>query len=310
MIRFGLCCLFNDYPVKFQHINAANLAKLPENERINKISAICLNNSLELEKALLAVMSLGIGAFRVLSQILPLYTHPQYGYKLETLPDTDAIMKNFAKVRNFRNGHNLRLSFHPDQFIILASPNEQVFENSLRELEYQCMVADLIGAENVNIHLGGTYDSKTDTIKRFAARFPELPESVRRHITLENDDISYTVEDLYPLCTELNIPLVYDVHHHRCNPDSLSIQQATELCVGLWRKLGREPHFHISSPKDGWQAKNLRPHADYIDINDFPECWAGMSITIDVEAKAKETAIIKLQDDLRQKFKIGYSNSR
>jgi UV DNA damage endonuclease len=304
MIRFGLCCIFHDHPVKFRHINAANAAKLPEPERLHKLSSICLDNSFKLEEALLTVDSLGIGAFRILSQILPLYTHPQSGYKLEALTDAAVIFKNFARIREFREAHDIRLSFHPDQFITLSSPNKQVFENSLRELEYQCMVADLTGAENVNIHLGGTYGNKTGAIKRFAGRFPELPESVRRHLTLENDDISYTVEDLYPLCLKLNIPLVYDVHHHRCNPDSLSAPQATELCAGLWRKLGREPHFHISSPKNGWQSKNPRPHADYIDINDFPECWSGMSFTLDVEAKTKESAIIRLREDLRRKFKI------
>ena len=304
MIRFGLCCIFHDHPVKFRHINAANAAKLPEAERLCKLSSICLDNSFELEKALLTVESLEIGAFRILSQILPLYTHPQAGYKLEALPDAPEIVNNFAKIREFHEEHDIRLSFHPDQFIILASPDEQVFENSLRELEYQCMVADLTGAENVNIHMGGTYGSKADTIKRFEARFSELPESVRRHLTLENDDISYTVEDLYPLCSKLDIPLVYDVHHHRCNPDSLSIPQATELCGGLWRKLGREPYFHISSPKASWQAKNPRPHADYIDIKDFPDCWLCMNFTLDVEAKAKESAIIQLREDLQQKFGI------
>ena len=304
MIRFGLCCIFHDHPVKFRHISAANLVKLPEAERRRKLSSICLYNSFELEKALLTVESLSIGAFRINSQILPLFTHPQAGYKLEELMDADTILNNFARIREFHEEHDIRLSFHPDQFNILSSPNEQVFENSLRELEYQCMVADLTGAENVNIHMGGAYGNKTETLKRFASRFPELPDSVRRHLTLENDDISYTVEDLYPICLKLGIPLVYDVHHHRCNPDGMSVPQATEICAGLWRSLGREPHFHISSPKGGWQSKTPRSHADYIDINDFPECWAGMSFTLDVEAKAKESAIIKLREDLQRKFKI------
>ena len=303
MIRFGLCCIFHDQPVKFRHVTASNVIGLAESERLRRLSAICLDNSFALEQALLTVNLLGIGAFRIMSQILPLYTHPQAGYVLEALPDAAAIIDKFAKVREFHREHDIRLSFHPDQFIILSSPEERVFQNSLRELEYQCMVADLTGAENVNIHLGGVYGSKADAIERFAARFPALPESVKRHLTLENDDISYTVEDLYPLCMKLKIPLVYDVHHHRCNPDGLSVQQATELCAGLWRESGREPHFHISSPKNGWGSGNSRPHADYIDVNDFPECWLDLDFTLDVEAKAKEAAILRLREDLQRKFK-------
>jgi UV DNA damage endonuclease len=48
-------------------------------------------------------------------------------------------------------------------------------------------------------------------------------------LTLENDDISYTVSDLLPVCDKLAIPLVYDVHHHRCNPDGLPVEEATQL---------------------------------------------------------------------------------
>jgi UV DNA damage endonuclease len=51
-------------------------------------------------------------------------------------------------------------------------------------------------------------------------------------------------------------------------------------------------------------AKRVHPHADYIAISDFPECWLNMSFTLDVEAKAKESAIIKLREDLQRKFKI------
>jgi UV DNA damage endonuclease len=28
-----------------------------------------------------------------------------------------------------------------------------------------------------------------------------------------------------PVCRSTGIPLVYDVHHHGCNPDELSIEQ-------------------------------------------------------------------------------------
>jgi UV DNA damage endonuclease len=56
--------------------------------------------------------------------------------------------------------------------------------------------------------------------------------------------------------------------------------------------------FHISSPKDGWNALNTKKHHDYIDINDVPPSWLSMDITVEVEAKAKELAIQKLRADL------------
>jgi UV DNA damage endonuclease len=91
---------------------------------------------------------------------------------------------------------------------------------------------------------------------------------------------------------------VYDAHHHRCNPDGLSVEEATDLAAQTWLALGREPYCHISSPKSGWQDGSPKPHADYIDPADFPPCWRGRQMTVDIEAKAKELAVVRLMKDL------------
>jgi UV DNA damage endonuclease len=54
----------------------------------------------------------------------------------------------------------------------------------------------------------------------------------------------------------------------------------------------------VSSPAHGWRAKNPRIHADYVDVSDFPEVWKKLSETVDVEARAKELAVMKLMRDL------------
>ncbi|MDH3394074.1 MAG: UV DNA damage repair endonuclease UvsE, partial [Desulfobulbaceae bacterium] len=94
----------------------------------------------------------------------------------------------------------------------------------------------------------------------------------------------------------------YDIHHHRCLPDGHSEEEMTERVVKLWQKLGREPYFHLSSPKHGWKNGSPKPHADYIDPADFPSCWQGLSATIDIEAKAKELAVLRLQKELAGQF--------
>ncbi|CAN5147411.1 hypothetical protein BH09GEM1_BH09GEM1_22200 [soil metagenome] len=119
-------------------------------------------------------------------------------------------------------------------------------------------------------------------------------DAARTRLTLENDDRRFTPASLLPLCGWLAVPLVYDVHHHRCNPDQFDI--AEELAVATWR--GRQPHFHISSPRAGWDGGDTRPHADYVTPDDFPEAWRGRRLTIDVEAKAKERAVLALRNAL------------
>jgi UV DNA damage endonuclease len=147
----------------------------------------------------------------------------------------------------------------------------------------------------VNIHGGGAYGDKHNALAEFARSLQRLSSRVRTRLTVENDDKTYTPADLLPLCKAEGVPLVYDVHHHRCNPDGMSVEQATKKALTTW---DREPLFHISSPIKGWDGPNSERHHDFIDVKDFPEFWRRKRITVEVEAKAKELAIKKLLREL------------
>lgn len=298
-LRLGLCCIFREEPVKFRQITAKTLLKLRDREeQIHRLSEICLHNAKSLKAALQYSARNGIGAFRILSPLFPRYTHRQVRYTLEELLDAESIIEEFAEIREFRKKHDLRLSFHPDQFNVLSSPRDDVIINTKRELEYQAMLADYVDAEIINIHAGGVYGNKHEALQRLIRNAKQLPENVLSRLTIENDDRSYTPADLLSICEGLGVPMVYDVHHHRCLGDGLSVEKVTERAVALWHSIGREPYFHISSPKYGWKSGTPRPHADYIDPGDFPPCWMNLTATVDVEAKAKELAVKRLSHDL------------
>lgn len=302
MLRFGLCCLFKDEPVAFRTTTVKALSPLPRDRQLLKLSEICLHNARNLQLALETVQRLNIGAFRIMSPLFPRMTHPEARYTLEQLPEGEAISAILDACKQFAEKQNIRLSFHPDQFVVLSSPHHAVVANSIQELEYQARLAEAVGADVINIHAGGVYGDKPVALDRFAAVYAELPEMVRSRLTLENDDVSYTPADLLPLCERLRIPLVYDVHHHRCNPDGMTLEEVTERAAVTWQAVGREQYCHISSPKTGWGGGNPKPHADFIDPADFPICWLGRKMTVDVEAKAKELAVVQLMDDV-EKFK-------
>lgn len=297
-MRFGLCCLFKYEPVSFRTTTARALSALPRYDQLYKLSGICLHNASNLLLALETVQRLEIGAFRIMSPLFPRMTHPGVGYTLEELPDGNSIKQLLENVRCFAASANIRLSFHPDQFIVPSSPDPAVVANSIRELEYQAELAECVGADVINIHAGGVYGDKLATLQRFSALFPSLSVNIKNRLTLENDDVSYTVRDLLPVCEKLSIPLVYDVHHHRCNPDGLSVEEATRLAGETWHSAGREQFCHLSSPRNSWDSGNPRPHADYIDPADFPDCWRGRKMTVDIEAKAKELAVVQLMQML------------
>jgi len=298
MIRLGLCCIFRDEPIRFRQTTAAALKKMPRREQLQKLSTICLENLLNLSKALEWLVDHDIGAFRVLSPLFPRMTHPDVAYRLNELPDYEPIIKQCEKIRAHKQACDIRLSLHPDQFNVLSSPHSEVTKNTLRELEYQGLLAEHIDADVINIHGGGVYGDKPLALERLKDNFALLSARVQTRLTLENDDRSYSPADLIPVCEALEIPFVYDVHHHRCLPDELSIENATTKCVQCWENAGREPFFHISSPLNGYDSSKPRPHADYINADDFPQEWLDLDATVDIEAKAKELAVLKLKKDL------------
>jgi UV DNA damage endonuclease len=291
MARVGLCCTFLEAPIKFRTTTARYVTTLAPRLRPSFVNELAVHNARALDDAIAWCAAHGVGAFRVNSGLLPLYTHPDRGWTL-TGPAGRGVSELLRAAGTRARTADIRLSFHPDQFVVPGSLRPDVVEASLRELEYMGEVAELIGADQITIHGGGAQGGKEPSLARLADGLNRLSMAARSRLVLENDDRIYTVEDLLPLCEQLELPLIYDVHHHRCNPDRLSIEQATELAAQTWR--GREPWVHLSSPALGWKGSDPRPHADYIDPKDVPRSWLDRNVTIDVEAKAKELAVLRL----------------
>jgi UV DNA damage endonuclease len=301
-LRLGLCCQFAREPIRFRTTTAAAVSRLRPAERRQKLAEICLTNAAALERALNYCAAHGIGAFRIISTLLPLKTHPSFGYAIDELPQADAIVSALRRCGATAAALDVRTTFHPDQFVVLNSPRSDVVEKSIEDLEYHAEVAEWVGADVINIHGGGAYGDKTQALRRLARVVRQLPARVRSRLTVENDDKAYAPADLLAVCGELDLPLVYDVHHHRCLPDGLSVEAATAAAIRTWN---RDPLFHISSPLAGWSGSRPERHHDEIDLRDFPPCWRNLHATIDVEAKGKEVAVLQLREQLASGDKRG-----
>ncbi|MGD2186087.1 MAG: UV DNA damage repair endonuclease UvsE [Desulfobacterales bacterium] len=298
MIRFGLCCLFRKAAIKFRRTTAKYLRTQSRQQQLQYLSEICLHNAQSLLASLKFCVQNNIGDFRINSQILPLKTHPDIKYEIEELPNYKNILAIFFECGEFSRTNDLRTTFHPDQFILLSSPDPAITARSVADLKYQAQVATWIQADVINIHAGGAYGKKDQALRRLARQIEKLPDTVRTRLTLENDDRIYTPSDLLPVCKATEIPFVYDVHHHRCLPDGLSTEYITEAALATWN---REPLFHISSPLGGWNGGNPRHHDDYVKLKDFPDCWLDLDLTVEIEAKAKELAVLKLIQAIEKK---------
>ncbi|MFN7143157.1 MAG: UV DNA damage repair endonuclease UvsE [Myxococcota bacterium] len=295
MLRLGLCCIFQDVPIRFRHTTAAYVRRLAPEARPPFLEALVAANTAALVDAIRWCAAHDVGAFRVLNDLVPLVTHPEVGFRVDALPP--ALLDGLRAAGALARAHDVRLSFHPDQFVVLSSVEERVVRSGLAELEHLGHQRELLGAAQITVHGGSAAGGKEAAAERLVAGIERLSPRARRHLALENDDRVWTVADLAPVLVATGVPLVYDVHHHRCNPDGLSVAEATDLAVRTWA--GREPWLHVSSPIEGWAGPKPMRHADTIDRADVPDLWKGRTFTLDVEAKAKETAVLALRDALR-----------
>lgn len=297
-VRLGLCCAFQDLPIRFRTTTAAAISRQPRKDQRRRFSDIARHNAASLQAAIEYCAANDIGCFRVMSQILPLRMHPSVGYSVGNLPEAEMIMAAFRECGRLARALEVRLTFHPDQFVVLNSPDARIVRNSVAELEYQAEVAEWIGADVLTIHGGGAYGDKKGALKRLRLAIQSLPDAVRSRIAIENDDRVFSPADLLPVCEAERVPFVYDVHHHRCLPDGLSLSDVTDRALTTWM---REPLFHISSPANDRGAADLRVHADFVAPRDFPSEWRGLAITVEVEARAKEAAVLRLRRDLARR---------
>jgi len=163
----------------------------------------------------------------------------------------------------------MRISMHPDQFIVLNTPTEDVFQRSVAELAYHAEVLDLMELDTtakIQLHVGGVYGDKSQSIKRFIDRFNVLDASIKRRLVIENDEKSYSIQDCLQVHNKTNIPILFDYFHHSLLNNHESLIQLLELCKKTWMKKDGIPMVDYSS-----QKPNMTPgaHAEHLDQSDF-----------------------------------------
>ena len=115
--------------------------------------------------------------FRISSDLIPFASHP-----ICELNWCRNFQTEFEQIGDFVKKHNIRISMHPDQFVILNSPNSKIVENSINELKYHCRVLDemrLDTTAKVQIHIGGVYENKVEAIDRFIRIFNDSSRLIR-----------------------------------------------------------------------------------------------------------------------------------
>ncbi|KAJ5647864.1 hypothetical protein N7490_004236 [Penicillium lividum] len=264
------------------------------------VESLGLANARDLVKLLRWNDKYGIKFMRLSSEMFPFCSHKEYGYKLA--PFASDVLADAGRVVA-ELGH--RVSVHPGQFTQLGSPRREVVESSYRDLEYHSEMLQLLKLPPQQdrdaimiLHMGGVFGDKGETLDRFRANYAPLSQDIKNRLVLENDDVSWTVHDLLPICEELNIPLVLDYHHHNILFDASEVREGTEDIIPLydriaatWSRKNINQKMHYSEPTaPAITPRQRRKHSDRVAT--LPPCIPTMDLMI--EAKDKEQAVFEL----------------
>lgn len=262
---------------------------------LDYVSELVLQNITDLERIIDWNEENGIKFYRMSSGMFPWATE----YKFTELKDWDKIQKILQRCGAKSIKYNQRLTFHPGPFNVLVSPKENVVLNTIKDLEVHGKIMDemLLSQTHynkINIHCNGVYGDKQSAMDRFITNFDKLSNSVKSRLTIENDDKAsmYSVKDLMYIHSKINIPIVFDYHHHNFNTGDMSEENALKLAITTWPK-GITPAVHYSESKalhENNTKIKAQAHSDYITT--LPDTY-DMGVDIMVEAKQKDLAILK-----------------
>jgi UV DNA damage endonuclease len=149
--------------------------------------------------------------FRISSDVVPFASHPINNFNWQK-----HFQDEFKEIGEFIIKNRMRISMHPDQFTLINSIKDEIFERSKKELLYHSQILDLMKLDTsakIQIHVGGAYGDKKASMDRFATRFNRLPDSVARHLVIENDDRLYDLNDCFKISEEIKIPILFDMFH-------------------------------------------------------------------------------------------------
>ncbi|WP_114227333.1 MULTISPECIES: UV DNA damage repair endonuclease UvsE [Sphingomonas] len=231
-----------------------------------------------------------IDMYRLSSDIAPYATHPGLPQFHNMVAESDAELAAFGrKAREL----DIRLSFHPSQYVLLNSPNPDLTAKSIWDLASQAEMLDRMGCgpEAVLVtHVGGVYDDREAARARWIDGWNQCPEHVRRRLVLENDDIRFSAADVLWIHERTGVRCVFDYQHFWClNPERFELRDTFEKFLATWPD-GVRPKMHFSSPRTEMREVKRKVTAKQRDAAKAGKAPKARGLT---KAPVKATARVK-----------------
>ena len=331
MGKIGFACKWIDHPVQVNGIKATDDAKQYNTGSTTvswlkrqtvdvaeqKLWDLMVQNIESTRKLVTRVGDLddALRMVRLSSDILPVYTQPDFAYFWRRSDVVNYLESNFRKVGDVARERNVRLSMHPGQFTVLASINQGIVERSIEEFEYHADMVRYMGYGRkfqdfkVNVHISGKQGPAG-----IRAAYKQLTPEARNCITIENEENAWGLND----CLELTdtLPIVLDIHHHWIREGEYlqANDPRVQRVVDSWRGVRPTMHYSVSREDylvghdsavapahtqlllDGYKKQKLRAHSDFY-WNQKTNEWAITFLNqfdIMCESKGKNLASMEL----------------
>jgi UV DNA damage endonuclease len=229
--------------------------------------------------------------FRISSDTVPFASHP-----VCKIDWAKHFHDELQKLGAFVLKHGMRISMHPDQFVVINSLDAGIVERSIAELKYHADFLDAMGLDEtakIQIHVGGVYGDKIRAISAFIHAALKLPKEIRRRLVVENDDKSFSLSDCLIIHQKTGIPVLLDSFHHSCLSNGEPLKEAVKQASSTWKKTDGIMMMDYSSQQ---LAAIKGTHADAIDIADFEgflQKTTGFDFDIMLEIRDKEKSALK-----------------
>lgn len=229
--------------------------------------------------------------FRITSDLVPFASHPICKFKWQ-----EHFAPVFQGIGDLIKKNRIRISMHPDQYIVINSKSEDIVNNSVRELFYHTDLLNAMGLDNtakIQIHLGGVYGDKRTSIERFVNNYEQLDDAIKERLVIENDDTNYNLSDCLSVSRETGIPVLMDYFHNKVNSSGQNLTESLRYVNATWKAKDGCPMVDYSSHHP---SKRPKMHAESIDIQDFRNFLnetKSYDIDIMLEIKDKEKSAMK-----------------
>ena len=335
--RIGFACKWIDHPYQVDGIKpkddckkyntgATTVAWLNRQTKDKAVEKLWDLTKYNIEATRLLVERVGkleenLRMVRLSSDILPVYTEPTWCWFWRLADVQSYAERAFRRVGDLARENNVRLSFHPGQFTVLASDNPDIVDRSIEEFEYHVDMARWMGYGKefqdykINVHIAGRAGPEG-----IRAALKRMSPEARNTITIENEEISYGLTD----CLQLSdvVPIVLDIHHHWIREGEYiqASDDRVKRVIDSWRGVRPVCHYSVSREdvlvnhcpntppnhtvllESGHKKQKLRAHSDFYWNNAVNEWALSFTETHDImcESKAKNLASFSLSKQAKE----------